>query len=679
MINLKFEYIRAENFLCFSDIELDLTKFGNIVLIRGIDIDRSRQTIIDRFTAGELDSDDEQELRKVSNGVGKSAIAEIIVYALYGKTIKEKLGHEDVVHNKIGKKLRVEVIWGNYRVVRTRKPAVLRVWESADHIWDDKTEITLGGMPATQKMIEEKIGLSHQTFINTVVFSDNNNGSFLECDTPTKREIVENLLSLSAYRQYSEKAKEKRNQFKDIIASMAKDFQTLLSELEACKKRVTQVVQQEGEWRKQKQSEYTKIEGFIKAKKDQLTSTDSGLALAKYNEAQEKINKATNVVPEYQKNLVKIKGIVSEIESKVSESKIEKNSSYLKWQEITSQIKSLTAQISTSKSIINSFEEKKGTICPSCLGKVNEENFSTVVKSEQQKIIENEAQCKLLTSERDEFSNKVSEVQKQIDILQKKLSMAEEAKREVEGKITTAQKEITALSSIKKPETGTDEKVIESQIEDLKKQLINKKLEIDGPTPYVEILKNSNEEVDKKNKECQLKKFELEEAEKEIPYYEFWVKAFGDSGIRKFIIDGIIPALNSRVSHWLQFLIDGKIKLVFDNELEPTIERNPPDGDPFIYYAMSNGEKRRLNLSVSQAFAHIMMISSGASASLVFLDEVSTNIDPAGVEGVYNMIQELAKTKQVFVTTHDRDLQEMLSGAETINLVKKAGFTTLSK
>lgn len=679
MINLKFEYIRAENFLCFSDVEIDLTKFGNIILVRGIDIDRARQPIIDRFTAGELDSDDEQELRKVSNGVGKSAIAEIIVYALYGKTIKEKLGHEDVVHNRVGKKLRVEVIWGNYRIVRSRKPTSLRFWESADHIWDDTTEITLGGMPATQQLIEDKIGLSHQTFINTVIFTDNNNGSFLECDTPKKREIVENLLSLSAYRQYSDKAKEKRNQFKDIISSMARDYQDLLSTLELLKKRVIQVVQQENEWKKQKQAEYVKIENFITAKNEQLASTDSGIALSKYNEAQEKINKFTDLIPDYQIKLEKIKTIASDVSSKISELKIEKNSSYLKWQEIGSQIKSLTLQITTSKSTINSFEGKKGTICPACLGKVNEENFSTVVKSEQQKVMENESKCKLLINSREEFSNKVNEIQNKLDSLQKTLGIAEDKKREFEQQITKTQKEISVLTSVKKPETGIDEKVIESQIEELKRQLDNKKLEMEGPTPYVEILKNSNEEVDQKSKECQLKKFELEEAEKEIPYYEFWVKAFGDSGIRKFIIDGIVPALNSRISHWLQFLIDGKIKLTFNNELEPIIESNPSDGDPFIYYAMSNGEKRRLNLSVSQSFAHIMMISSGASASLVFLDEVSTNIDPAGVEGVYNMIQELAKTKQVFVTTHDRDLQEMLIGAECINLVKKGGFTNLSK
>jgi DNA repair exonuclease SbcCD ATPase subunit len=157
------------------------------------------------------------------------------------------------------------------------------------------------------------------------------------------------------------------------------------------------------------------------------------------------------------------------------------------------------------------------------------------------------------------------------------------------------------------------------------------------------------------------------------------VTAFGDSGIRKFVIDGIIPALNSKIAYWLQFLIEGKIKLEFNNELEENIQRHPSDGDPFVYHAMSGGERRRLNLAVSQAFAYVMTLSSGVCPNLVFLDEVTTNIDPIGVYGVYNMIAELAKDRKVFITTHDQNLLDLLEGCESIRLEKKNGFTKLKK
>ena len=231
---------------------------------------------------------------------------------------------------------------------------------------------------------------------------------------------------------------------------------------------------------------------------------------------------------------------------------------------------------------------------------------------------------------------------------------------------------------------STDEKTkqvlsIESQIEELKKLGIAKKKEYEGPSPYVEILKHAIQESEEKSLEAIAKRQKLVEVEKELPYYEFWVKAFGDSGIRKFVIDGIVPALNSRIAYWMQFLCNSKYKLLFDNEFHEKIERNPADGNPFIYFLMSAGERRRLNLSVAQGFGYVARLNSGATSSVIFLDEVTTNIDQLGVEGIYNMIMELSREKQVFVTTHDRDLLAMLSGCHTINLVKKDGFTSLKK
>lgn len=50
-----------------------------------------------------------------------------------------------------------------------------------------------------------------------------------------------------------------------------------------------------------------------------------------------------------------------------------------------------------------------------------------------------------------------------------------------------------------------------------------------------------------------------------------------------------------------------------------------------------------------------------------------------GVVGVYNMIAELAKDRQVFITTHDQNLLDMLDGCELISLEKRKGFTRLKK
>jgi len=119
--------------------------------------------------------------------------------------------------------------------------------------------------------------------------------------------------------------------------------------------------------------------------------------------------------------------------------------------------------------------------------------------------------------------------------------------------------------------------------------------------------------------------------------------------------------------------------LRFDNELNETIERNPADGDPYVYHAMSTGQRGKLNLAVSQSFAHIMMLSAGSIPSIVFLDEVSTNVDLSGNIGIYKMIMELSQDRQVFITTHDQSLLQMLDGCDFLDLVHENGFTTKKK
>ena len=129
----------------------------------------------------------------------------------------------------------------------------------------------------------------------------------------------------------------------------------------------------------------------------------------------------------------------------------------------------------------------------------------------------------------------------------------------------------------------------------------------------------------------------------------------------------------------MQFLIENKISLKFNNEFEETIEKFPTDNKVYNYETMSNGQRRRINLAVSQAFAHVMSLNSGKTPNVVFLDEVTSNVDSQGVSGIYNMICELNKEKKVFITTHDHDLIDYLNGCDTLDLVMEKGFTKIEK
>lgn len=663
MKNLKFKYLMAKNFLCFGPkgIELYFKNCGDIVLISGENLD--------------VVSEDGSV---ASNGTGKSSIPEAIIYGLYGKTIKN-LRHEKIINNQIGKKLYIEIIWDDYRIVRTREPNSLKLWQSKDGIWDDDTEISKGkGIPSTQKEIESIIGLNYDTFVNVVVFSDDNRLCFLELDTPTKRKLIENLLSLEKYCVYTDNAKKLLKDNKDKIKFTIKECENYNNDLDNYKLRIIKIKKEENDWKNTQIIELKKLTQQIKDKKQQLSQSDIGDKLVKFKEAKNKIDELNQLLPNMEEKEKEIDDTVQKCRTKLNLIKENRHKISLDVHTNENNIKTIKSEIKKQETTIDNLKIKKDTAnCPWCYGKVDEINFQHVITHSKNEIDILENKLKDENSQKKLQDDKLKKYDETINTIENLLNDANSKKQYQVQQVSLVRKELNDLSKIKEPKAGSDELIIQQQIEDLTKLALKKKDEVDGQSPFGQIILQSEDDVKTKEKQLEDKKKEVRSLEENNPYLEFWTTAFGDNGIRKFIIDGIIPALNSRISYWLQYLIDNKIKLEFDNTLQETIERNPSIGDPFVYDGMSGGEKRRLNLAVSQAFAHIRILNSGTQPSLVFLDEVSSNIDSIGIQGVYKMICQLSKDKQVFVTTHDKELLGLLEGCKKIQLRRDKGFTEI--
>lgn len=658
MRNLQFKYAKAVNFLCFGEegVEIDFQSLGNIVLIKARNLDVA-------------DSDS-------SNGSGKSSLPEIITYGLFGKTIKKptKLHDKDIINLKSGKKLVVEVRWDEYRVVRTRSPDSLHFWHSPDGIWDKSTLITKG--KGTQKEIEAKLGLNYQTFINLLVFSDDPASYFLECDTSKKREIVENLLSLDKYREFSEKAKSLVKNHKEVIKDIDRDYAKMLEDLDASQNRVNRIIQQEDAWRVQKQSELTSILNALKKKRDELDVSDGGNALAEWQESQERIAVLQENIKKNQALKEKCEEFLQAANQKMLSKTEEETPLSKQVVELNNQIATISNKIKTHKKTISDINGKINKECPYCLGQVDETRFKNVLDQsvielakEESQLLENQTVLVPLTEKFTQCRQDIDKIKKAILDCQSKLN---NTTRLINSDLCV----VSDLMKIQKPDASLGAIRLQEQMEDLKKQADNKKLEAEGKSPFVSIKETADKEVTERKQQVLDKATELNNAKKQLPYYEFWVKAFGDTGIRKLVIDGIVPVLNSRIAYWLQYLIDSRIKLVFDNELIEKVDRYPFLDRPYAYHGMSGGQRRRLNLSIQQAFAYVMALNCGTSPSLVFLDEISMNMDIGGIDSLYRMITQLATEKQVFVIDHHPILLEMLAGRDVIQLEMKDEVTT---
>lgn len=664
MRELKFHYAFAKNFICFGSdgIELFFDDYGKLIVVTG------------------KNYDDGEPNDPASNGSGKSSLQDIISYAIYGKTVKKpkQLYHGDVVNVLSAKDLEVEVQFDDYRIKRCRLPNKLQVWQSSDHLWDETTDVTRGTMAETQKLIDDAIGLTHRAFCGVMVFDDSDNHSFLEADAAEKRHIIENLLGLDKYREYLEVVKAFKKEALTTVNTLTNDYERLINEMTLCNKRISTIEEQENIWKNGINTWLKNSIQKIKQKQSELDITDVEKSLIAYQQAQTEMADIHDNIIEFTHKQDRLSSIIKEANEKLDLSQKSRRQINEIMQQHALSVQNLQNQYKVSQKTISSLKNlEEGTECTVCRGIISQNNFVHVLNHEEDIIRNCEAAIQkesvLIELEKSRFGEKSAAISK----LEGHIVEANKSLSALELKLTNFRKKLSELDKVKKPDTNSIQQVLEAEIVELKKQCKEKKSELDGNSPYKEILDTAIQERNDKDAEIKQKNIEIKKAENILPYYEFWVDAFGDKGIRRFVVNGIIPALNSRIAYWLQHLIDNRIKLTFNDKLEETITRN---GTNAVYHSMSNGEKRRINLAVSQAFSYVMTIHSGCCPSLVFLDEVTGGgIDKVGVSGVYNMIFELAKERQVFVTTHNEILSEMLEGCENIVIKKQNDISVLEK
>lgn len=187
---MKLTKIHIKNFMCYKDARCTFPN-SKIVSIYGIDVDR-----------------------KVSNGIGKSALKEAILFALYGKT---KINLADIIkkgEDKCLVALEFEIDGKSVEIIRTYKRT------SSLEIRVNGKKVTFSGVREKQKYIEELLELNYETCINFSIFDAIR---FEDLSSLSSAEIKRLLQLLFNY--------EKFNKTYGILKDSLKSHDTLLLQL----------------------------------------------------------------------------------------------------------------------------------------------------------------------------------------------------------------------------------------------------------------------------------------------------------------------------------------------------------------------------------------------------------------------------------------------------------------
>ena len=145
------------------------------------------------------------------NGHGKSALLDALTYALWGEARTKR---EDALVTLGADEMQVELEFllgeEHYRVLRKRFRRG-RTWQGALELqlWDGEQFNALSGasMRETQAQITNILRMTYDTFINSAFLLQGRADEFARKAPGERKEILGNILNLSAYDQYEEQAK----------------------------------------------------------------------------------------------------------------------------------------------------------------------------------------------------------------------------------------------------------------------------------------------------------------------------------------------------------------------------------------------------------------------------------------------------------------------------------------
>tara|TARA_Y100000389_G_scaffold197957_1_gene233569 strand:- start:1146 stop:2834 length:1689 start_codon:yes stop_codon:yes gene_type:complete len=205
---------------------------------------------------------------------------------------------------------------------------------------------------------------------------------------------------------------------------------------------------------------------------------------------------------------------------------------------------------------------------------------------------------------------------------------------------------------------------IEGTILELESELITENQEQSQST-ISDIIKTINENI---------KSLELQESEyrQEFEVFSVLGGALSDGGIKKVMVDKILPTLNSRIAD-ISDRLEFKFQFEFDNEFNPIIYHI---GMQISVECLSTGQRKKMNLIVLLAFIELIKMKYN-KMNVLFLDEIFSGLDKNNVNMAIDILREYSNkyNMTIFVISHETLPEECFD--EHINVTMPNHFSEM--
>lgn len=579
-----------------------------------------------------------------TNGAGKSTLISALYWCLTGNALTNEVLADDVINAKVGKNCKVSVLiessQGDIKITRTRGDSEFGnnlFLEIADQ------DLTCHKVADTQARIAQLFKIPFELLHSTIMMTHDIKSAFSEL-TPQQR-----VQALESIRDYSiwDKVREEAN----------KDIKAYNKEIQELNLKLSNMNGSKQTYEKMLASTVENYKVLVKSF-DETEINNKMLSLTQENK-----NYAEEIVS-LESSLKELNKIIDESTDKSLQTKLNEiidtaNNIKLTLQSTEYERKEKVKDIDT---IDAWFKNDKCPTCGHLLDRTEQEKSEKSSHREElnKQLIQIDGKAKKLNDDIALKRKEWAQVNTQLKVSEQNLHQSRAKLSENNAKINDLKsKELANTRELAKLEAmkGTHS----SQVDKLNNDIISYKKEIESISAGEAII---NEQLKSLENKRQLS--------------DYFFKLLGSKGeLRPYLLKQDIAYLNSCMQTYIhQFFENTEAELHLEGpNIEILINSN---GIKKKVTSLSGGEKKRLNIAIQLALYDLIQATSQVSFNVLWLDEIESELDQAGVNQLINIIEDKSNDAEtVFWITNHPNVKENITNK--IICTKSLGVTTIEE
>jgi len=624
---VKFVSLEINNFMSFEHAEVPLADKG-FVLVEGVNKD---DPTVD------------------SNGSGKSAIAEALLWVLFDRTARGIKADEIIKRGSKKAQVKVEfTVDGKPFIVtreRTKGKPVARVVSDKDLTPHDQREVN--------DLITSILGIGFDQFLLMVVFSQGFDTRFSSMSDTERKELLESYLGIEVYEQAKLLAATEVKAHKEEKNAVTYNIAKLETQLVTLQNHVLSVLEAKEKAEKEAKEELVNLEAKIALQAKAVAAASQPLA-------------------GMESSLTEAKALVSEAKATTSVAKSSVELERTEVNAIAGRISKGQGMVAQLRSNIHLLKNKKvEDTCPTCKQSLPVDSVQEVLNHNLEEIATSEAKCQ-------EYEGLLMELEIRLQEANEKLESAKASLKECEQFVAEREATVNKLQLAymqQKSEVQQQKALLEAYTEQHKAK---------RPTAehFDVLLAEANEKTAASAEELEDSKSKLVTVEAYVHEYEYWESAFDPTGVRSVILRNAINSLNEILAKLCGTVTGNSFMVQLSSTKELKSKKEAvnkidilvtPDGS---YKSSSGGERRKIDLILNTAVSMFAKSMSGFSTNILVADEVLDNLDLTASQHVLTMFDEISKgDNTVLLISHNPSVKPLIPTAWTV--VKSNQTSTL--